>query len=402
MNYQCRSTKIPVKTCTTICDCQLSSVPMKQRFIEPIFQAYVKKPDSKPLHCLSNKCDTCLSEYFDKRLQGSYKQIFHEQKDTLEMARPTAIVSSPSITLTDNQMMVMQDEAIGKLQEDKKEIRKRYALMQMDDGVFILGGYIVDNETGEKRAPKRDYFYNNTSKELISIPPLPGNGRMGFGLAATDDNKIIVAGGHNFDYEPMSNVTMLDTQTNNFKWENLPDMYNGTIGPGVSVIDNILYVIGGFDFIEHDILCNGDVLLLDLEKKQWKTLPDIDPPRARPLISIVDNTDPPVLVIAGGYNFNKQGKAAPHGKIEEYNIKKKQWEVIGDIPNFKTTNGLATKNNKLFLMETSFETGENRVIKEYNLETHKWESSHNIKQSSDHHIEKNKSRTKSEHERHLS
>ncbi|CAF4426913.1 unnamed protein product, partial [Adineta steineri] len=47
-------------------------------------------------------------------------------------------------------MMVMQDEAIGKLQEDKKEIRKRYALMQMDDGVFILGGYIVDNETGEK------------------------------------------------------------------------------------------------------------------------------------------------------------------------------------------------------------------------------------------------------------
>ncbi|CAF4426900.1 unnamed protein product, partial [Adineta steineri] len=54
------------------------------------------------------------------------------------------------------------------------------------------------------------YSYNNISKELISIPPLPGNGRMGFGLAATDDNKIIVAGGHNFDYEPMLNVIMLD------------------------------------------------------------------------------------------------------------------------------------------------------------------------------------------------
>ncbi len=38
---------------------------------------------------------------------------------------------------------------------------------------------------------------------------------------------------------------------------------------------------------------NSDVLLMDLEKKQWKTLTDIDPPRARPLISIVDHTDPP-------------------------------------------------------------------------------------------------------------
>jgi hypothetical protein len=35
------------------------------------------------------------------------------------------------------------------------------------------------------------------------------------------------------------------------------------------------------------------------------------------------------------------------GKIEEYNMKKKKWKTIGDIPNFKTSNGLATKNNKL-------------------------------------------------------
>ncbi len=32
---------------------------------------------------------------------------------------------------------------------------------------------------------------------------------------------------------------------------------DGTIGPGVSVIDNVLYVIGGFDFMGTDILCNG-------------------------------------------------------------------------------------------------------------------------------------------------
>lgn len=68
------------------------------------------------------------------------------------------------------------------------------------------------------------YSYNNKSKELISVPPLPGNGRMGFGLAATDDDKIIGVGGHNFNYETMTNVTMLDTQADTFKWQNLPDM----------------------------------------------------------------------------------------------------------------------------------------------------------------------------------
>lgn len=32
---------------------------------------------------------------------------------------------------------------------------------------------------------------------------------------------------------------------------------DGTVGPGVSVIDNILYVIGGFDFIGPDSICHG-------------------------------------------------------------------------------------------------------------------------------------------------
>jgi hypothetical protein len=34
-------------------------------------------------------------------------------------------------------------------------------------------------------------------------------------------------------------------------------------------------------------------------------------------------------------------------KIEEYNMKKKKWNIISDIPNFKITSGLSTKNNKL-------------------------------------------------------
>lgn len=68
------------------------------------------------------------------------------------------------------------------------------------------------------------HSYDEGSKEFSRIPTVPGNGRMGFGLAATDDDAIIVVGGHNFDYQTMRNVTMLDTQTEAMKWVDLPDM----------------------------------------------------------------------------------------------------------------------------------------------------------------------------------
>jgi hypothetical protein len=51
---------------------------------------------------------------------------------------------------------------------------------------------------------------------------------MGFGLATTDDDQIIAVGGHDFSYETMTNVAILDTRTENFQWKNLPDMPSKT------------------------------------------------------------------------------------------------------------------------------------------------------------------------------
>lgn len=74
------------------------------------------------------------------------------------MGRPNAVVTSPNINLHDDEMAQIQDEALNKLGEERKEIRKRYALMQMNDGVFIFGGFVVDPETRERLAPKYDYL----------------------------------------------------------------------------------------------------------------------------------------------------------------------------------------------------------------------------------------------------
>lgn len=74
------------------------------------------------------------------------------------MGRPNAVVTSPNITLNDEKMINIQDETLRKLENDENEIRKRFALMQMDDYVFILGGYILERKTGEKKIPKCDYL----------------------------------------------------------------------------------------------------------------------------------------------------------------------------------------------------------------------------------------------------
>ena len=84
--------------------------------------------------------------------------MFRSHKDTLTMGRPNAVVTSPNITIHDDDMARIQDEALSKVEEEKHEIRKRYALMQMNDGVFIFGGFVIDPRTMERLAPKHDYL----------------------------------------------------------------------------------------------------------------------------------------------------------------------------------------------------------------------------------------------------
>jgi hypothetical protein len=82
------------------------------------------------------------------------------------MGKPNAIVTSPVITIDDEEMKIMQDEAIRRIREDENEIRKRYGLMQMNASVYILGGYVVDIKTGQKKTPKNDYLYVKVSFEF--------------------------------------------------------------------------------------------------------------------------------------------------------------------------------------------------------------------------------------------
>ncbi|CAF0874613.1 unnamed protein product [Didymodactylos carnosus] len=343
--------------------------------IEPIFQIYIKLPNYKYWTCNSDKCNSCLTDYFETALHRGYSQINQTSKETIKIGKPNAIIVNPNVTITDEQMRMMQDEALNKFR-DKNEIRKRMALLQTNEGVYIIGGYNINPETSTREIPKNDYFYDAESTKLIPILPTPGDGRMGFGLA-TDGEKIVVVGGHNLHNDVLSTVCMYDTKVENSQWESLPDMPGPTSGSGVSVIDNILYVLGGFEFIGQETVIHGDVLYMNLDERKWHRLPDLNSPRAHVLVTVMDENDTPWLVAAGGYQFNKRSsKPIPYAKMEKYNEAKRKWEHITDIPGFQIHRGLTMKDNKFFLTElhTDEQTGvtDNTIIEEFDFETKKW------------------------------
>lgn len=50
--------------------------------------------------------------------------------------------------------------------------------------LIIIGGYLFDPIRKERRAPVNDWKWDIEEKKLEKIPPIPGQGRINFGIAA--------------------------------------------------------------------------------------------------------------------------------------------------------------------------------------------------------------------------
>ncbi|CAF2479719.1 unnamed protein product [Rotaria sp. Silwood2] len=66
------------------------------------------------------------------------------------------------------------------------ELRKRAYYVNMPNVVYIVGGYLFDPIRKERRAPSNDWKWDIEEKKLEKIPPLPGHGRINFGIAANN------------------------------------------------------------------------------------------------------------------------------------------------------------------------------------------------------------------------
>ena len=63
-------------------------------------------------------------------------------------------------------------------------IGRRRILMHEMRAEFDVGGYLFDPIRKERRAPGNDWKWDIEEQKLEKIPPIPGPGRINFGIAA--------------------------------------------------------------------------------------------------------------------------------------------------------------------------------------------------------------------------
>jgi N-acetylneuraminic acid mutarotase len=140
----------------------------------------------------------------------------------------------------------------------------------------------------------------NTLYEQVLRAEMGGEKRSSFGAVTVGDSIYVVAGHMGFEhtYPPESfskEVYRYDLKAN--KWTRLADKINPVHGVTVAHYNGYLYAFGGFAYSE-------------VHKPKWKS----------------------------------------HSLIERYDIANNKWEVIGDLPEPRSSNAIAIFNEKVYLI----------------------------------------------------
>lgn len=139
------------------------------------------------------------------------------------------------------------------------------------------------------------------------------------GLAAVElcDERMLVMGGWDENYNALNTVEMYATHTN--EWSAIPAMQYSRSGLRAAVIGNDVYVVGGSDGTQK--LSRSEVF--DLGAGVWQTAaPMVCCPSAFALAA-VDG----VVLVAGGF-----GTFEPLDVVERLDPRRGQWDTLAHLP----------------------------------------------------------------------
>lgn len=120
---------------------------------------------------------------------------------------------------------------------------------------------------------------------------------------------------------------------------------------GAVTVEDSVYVVGGHKGFEHTYppeSFSSEVYRYDLKTNTWTRLAD----KLNPVHGVTVAYYNGYLYAFGGFayaeNFNPKWKS--HSLIERYNIKEDKWEVIGDLPEPRSSNAIAVMGEKAYLI----------------------------------------------------
>ncbi|UJR35937.1 hypothetical protein I4U23_028678 [Adineta vaga] len=335
----------------------------------------------KRFNSTNRRCTTLFLDKFAFRDQyGFIKDPRHETVD--EFTSINAI-SSADNEKTDIELDKMNTEISEMLRG--LELRKRSYYVNMPNLIYVIGGYLFDPFRKERRPPDNDWRWDIEEKKLEKIPPIPGYGRINFGIAA-NNGKVVVIGGNTILNKPTD--TCYVYEQNDEQWQMLPSLPNPLCGSAVTLDEkDSLYVFGGYDLLSGNVQFRNDFLQLeDLTSKKWTKLKNTFNmenksqtvlPRARALLlACGDDIVSPDggLFACGGYHKSPTGELIPVPEIICYDKSTKDWIFLSSIPNLKKLNIFSVDNNILIISDKikTEEDDELIPISKYDFMNRKW------------------------------
>ncbi|CAF4328003.1 unnamed protein product, partial [Adineta steineri] len=175
---------------------------------------------------------------------------------------------------------------------NRTEPRKKYALVHEQIGIFII-------------EPNTDYLYKFNG-DVVEIPPLKPC-RIHFGIY-TDGEGIYIGGGQTIKNELLDDIQCFDLKT--LKWKHIATLMNPIAACGMTLDDNRIYLVGGYDIVRNHTILLADYTIYNLSSQRFEKSANLPSPRCRSLVFATDNA---IFCISGLFessdaNYNKKMK----------------------------------------------------------------------------------------------
>ena len=198
--------------------------------------------------------------------------------------------------------------------------------------------------------------YDFSSKVWSPLPDLPRN-RAACPRAIVRENKIYLVGGVTDKQKPVPQVDYFDIEKQ--KWEQIPRLPIGVVGPYVELIEDKIYSIAGTDKKG----CNQSVAF-DFDRQEWVPLPE----------------KPTACYSCGGYFYDRKlyivggrdGKN-PIQAIEAFDIDTQEWEKLTPMGSVRVFYSIVGIEDEIYVIGGLVPMmGVCKVVERYSIHDNMW------------------------------
>ena len=176
------------------------------------------------------------------------------------------------------------------------------------DKVYVVGG-----TTGDPSAPVTPTveIYDIAKNSWALGRPLP-EARQGVQLAVVEGKLYAIGGGYGQRQgRPISSAfERYDPETN--IWESLPDLPFPLLAPGIAVVGETIFVLGGSTLENGSQTASEKVCFYDVRKKQWEMSGSLPKPIQFPAVAVIEDR---IYVIGGCDNEFRAYDSVYEGKF---------------------------------------------------------------------------------------